>query len=845
MDERRWSRIRDIFHEALDLDPDARSELLRKRCSGDDGLLEEIEGLLSSAPEADAWLAGLATRVGARVSDPPRDLSGTRIGRYRILRSLGHGGMGAVYLAERADEQFEKTVALKLLPMGMAGPDDHRLFLRERQVLARLEHPGIARLLDGGVTDDGTPYFVMEYVRGTPIVEYCETHALSVGDRLALFRQVCDAVEYAHRNLVIHRDLKSENILVTETGEGKLLDFGIARVLEEHERGRDTATARGGVRLTPGSASPEQMRNEPVDTTTDVYSLGVVLYRLLAGRPPYHIPTDASPARIERIVCEQVPEPPARSRPGVHADLDSIVLTALRKEPSERYQSVRDLAADVERHLRELPVLARKDDRWYRASRFVRRNRLVVAGGSVLTLLLLAIAGLSVLYSVRTAEQAAAVQEQRDVARHEAARAERVTELLVDLFEGFDPAEERGDTLTAGALLRRGMERVAGLPGEPDLRADLLDAMGQAYLNLGLLSDAETALADAVGVRRRLGGSADARKRLAVSLHALAVVRSHAQAFAEADTLWREALDIQEELRAAEPNDTSLILSCAATMLGHAAALRNLGRPDSAAALMREVIDTRSRYQGAGHPATLVAMATLAYALRGTGDLDGAETLYRDVADRQRTLGGSARLELAKTLNDLAYLLRTRGDYDGAEPLYRESLAIVSERVGEAHPTTLMVMNNLASVLSHRGDMEAAEEILRQRVALEREHRPPGHWRIGAAWGALGTHLVRFAGDPAAALEPMRERLAVYRSALGDDHDWTADARVGLGECLLGLGRLDEAEPLLLEGHARLEATEGARGERTRLARALLVALYERSGRPELAERYQEAGGPA
>lgn len=841
MDERRWARVREIFHTALEVEPSRRDAFLFEACD-DEPLRREVESLLASAPQAEAYLEDLAFRVGApRPTSPLQELSGTRIGHYRVLQPLGRGGMGAVYLAERADAQFEKTVALKLLPLGMAGPDDHHLFLRERQVLARLEHPGIARLLDGGVTDDGTPYFVMEYIKGTPIVEYCEAHGLSEGERLELFIRVCDAVEYAHRNLVIHRDLKSDNILVTEEGEAKLLDFGIARMIAEQEGRHDTATVAGRRRMTPSTASPEQVRNEAVATTTDVYSLGVVLYRLLAGRPPYEITGDTSPARIERIVCEEVPEPPSRANWRLSGDLDAIVLTALRKEPGERYQSVRELADDLQRHLHDLPVQARRDDRWYRVSRFVRRNRLAVGAGAVLAVLLLAIVGISVRHIVVTDRQATALQAERDVARRQAARAQRVTDLLVDLFEDFDPAVERGDTLTAEALLRRGMERVSELPDEPDLRAEILTAIGDAYRKLGLYDEAEVALDEAVAQRRRTGPAG--RHELAVALTSLAESRNGSQAFALAEPPFREALAIQDELLRDQGHDTALVLERSATLIGLAAGLRNLGKADSAVLLLREVVDTRLRYGRGGDRETLVAMGTLAYALRGAGEAAEAEALYRRVLDGQRALGEGASLSLAKTLNDLAYLLRTQEDFAGAVPLYQESLDIVRNLLGEAHPTTLLVMNNLASVLDHGGEVNAAEEILRRRVALERAHNPPGHWRLGAALGALGTHLLRFRGDPGAALEPMRERLAVYRGTLGDGHDWTAEARVGVGECLLRLDRLEEAEPLLLEGRARLAEVEGPEGQRTRGVGALLVELYERWGRPDRAEPYREPGG--
>ncbi|MFW6078844.1 MAG: serine/threonine-protein kinase, partial [Gemmatimonadota bacterium] len=331
----RWQRVRDLFHAALDVAEDERDAFLRDRADGDDDLLAEVVALLDAAPHAERFLARLADRTGAPFLDEviPEDgtatgvegardelrdetgggspLEGRRVGRYRLVRRIGRGGMGAVYLAERDDGQFRKRVALKLLPLGMHTGAARRRFIAERQILARLEHPGIARLIDGGILNDGTPYLVMEYVRGRPIDAWCEERGLPLDDRIELFLQVCDAVDYAHRNLVVHRDLKPSNILVTDDGRVKLLDFGIAKVVEAGDE-PGAATSLVGTPMTPNYASPEQIRGEPVTTSSDVYALGVLLYRLLVGRPPYEL-RSRSPADIEAVVCERDPVPPSRA----------------------------------------------------------------------------------------------------------------------------------------------------------------------------------------------------------------------------------------------------------------------------------------------------------------------------------------------------------------------------------------------------------------------------------------------------------------------------------------------------------------------------------------------------
>ena len=434
----RWQQADAVFSEALDLPPEKRAAFLDEACAGDADLRREVERLF----EADAQ-AGLFLETPSDWFDAPRlpgpgvaaegdrarrAVLGQQVGPYRLLDEIGHGGMGTVYLAERADGQFEQQVALKLVRSGVATDEALRRFRLERQILAGLHHPHVARLLDGGVTEDGTPYFVMEYVAGIPIDRYCDEHRLSIAERLRLFCTVCAAVQYAHQNLVVHRDLKPSNILVTDDGQVKLLDFGIARLLDPEARTLSPALTQTGLRLmTPEYASPEQVRGEPVGTASDGYQLGVLLYELLTGHRPYRLPGRLL-HHIERIVCEEMPTRPStavvqieevevsgdggtqsitpeqvsrarstsieRLRRRLAGDLDNIVLMALRKEPARRYASVGNLEADIQRHLTGLPVRARPDTLVYRATKFVRRNWIGVA--ATLLVMLSLVAGLTV-----------------------------------------------------------------------------------------------------------------------------------------------------------------------------------------------------------------------------------------------------------------------------------------------------------------------------------------------------------------------------------------------------------------------------------------------------------------
>src|SRR5438874_6948402 len=416
-----WEKVQALFEQALELPETERAKFLEQKCIGDDALRREVESLLDSHASAGAFIDERSLFFSEEdfqngdEAVPPGQL----IGAYRIVREIGRGGMGAVYLAERADEQYQKQVAIKLIKRGMDTDSVLRHFRNERQILASFDHPNIARLFDGGTTDDGVPYFVMEYVEGLPINEYCSAHGLSVVDRLKLFREACAAVSYAHRHTVIHRDIKPSNILVTDEGVPKLLDFGIAKILQPDSAGQSMLTLTGMRAMTPEYASPEQVRGELVTTASDVYSLGVVLYELLTGNSPYRLTTH-SPREVEKAVTEQEPTRPSTvakdgnsrfenresgdsrftkcARPArtdsraLRGDLDNILLMALRKEPARRYQSVEQFSEDIRRHLENRPVFARKDTVTYRANRFIRRNKLAVA--AALLVLVSLIAGL-------------------------------------------------------------------------------------------------------------------------------------------------------------------------------------------------------------------------------------------------------------------------------------------------------------------------------------------------------------------------------------------------------------------------------------------------------------------
>ncbi len=514
--DERWHRIRSLFHSAMEQPPEQRREFLRGACSGDDELFRQVQALVEHADVPDEQIGGIVRDAAADAMQDPSPEFDQRVGNYRLLELIGTGGMGNVYLAERADRHYEQRVAIKLLHPGHG---DHSLLMRfraERQMLAKLEHTNIGRLLDGGETDGGISYLVMEYVGGRPVDRYCDEEQLTIPERLRLFQKICSAVGYAHRNLVVHRDIKPSNILVTPDGEPKLLDFGIAKLLDENAAAFTAAHTREGTGvMTPEYASPEQVRSEPITTATDIYSLGVLLYKILCGRMPYQSrPLNSGLARA--ILTEIPSRPSAALTPPtgrgyaeeemrsigaarqsslqalvrrLQGDLDNIVLKALRKEPELRYPSAAALADDIENYLAYRPVNARPASFGYRAMKFLRRYR----------------AGVAVTAAVATLIAVSIVQivHQRDRARVAAVQSEQVVRFLGNLFASASPLKAQGDTISARDLLEAGVADIGKLDNQPQVQARLLEIMGTSYLYIGDYERMKDLMQQALQIRRK------------------------------------------------------------------------------------------------------------------------------------------------------------------------------------------------------------------------------------------------------------------------------------------------------------------------------------------------------
>ncbi|MFN7996555.1 MAG: serine/threonine-protein kinase [Bryobacteraceae bacterium] len=823
-DSDRWRRLEQLFYGALALPPSEREAYLNGGCAGEADLRREVDVLLASADGTWSFLE-TPLREAARGAVPGAVTPGQRLGPYEVLRLLGEGGMGKVYLALRADELYRQQVAIKVVQSGMGQVRDVLLrFKVERQILANLAHPNIARLLDAGLAPDGSPYLVMEYVEGLAIDRYVAVRTLPVVQRLRLFRAVCGAVEHAHRNLVVHRDIKPSNILVTADGAPKLLDFGIAKLLESTAEGGTHLTRATERLLTPEYASPEQARGQAVTTSTDVYALGGLLYALLTGRPPFRIAT-RDPLEIARIVCERPPTRPSavdveaaalpvRERASLKGDLDNIVLKALRKEPEKRYATVAEFSEDVRRYLEGYPLQAGSNAWTYRVGKFVRRNKAAVTSA---VLMVLAIAG----FSAGMALLARSAQRERDKAGQEAG-------FLSSLFEAATPDVQRGKTIAARDVLDLAARRLNHEIADPEVRAAMLDSVGGSYLALGLYDQAQPLLEQAYGLRRRILG--EVHLDVAASQDRLAQILRAKGKFVEEEAMLRQVLTVRRRLLGANSalagrtladlgeclyqqsrtNEAEPLLWRAIeispkntdTLAGAqnylALVLETKGAYEEAVRLLRSSAAICARVYGTDGILYLTVLHNLAGAMSDQGDLAGAEKMEREVLAARLRVSGPEHPDTVYSLNNLGWILLEEGDWAGAAPYVRQCLEINVKRLGEKHPRMAVSLNNWARVLQTKGDYNQSAEYYRRALALLAENKMAEGRQAAKVEANVGT-LELDRGDYAAAERYSRESMELRRK-LGGDNPEIAASLIDVAESRSFQGDLAGAEKLLREG---------------------------------------------
>lgn len=812
-------RAAEIFLEANTLDAETRARFVTDVCGKDAALLNEVQKMLAAANQSEDYFAELAGKVSldalANTDDAlPADKI---IGQWRLLKRIGRGGMGAVYLAERADEQFEQQAALKILPTGLDTEEARARFLVERQILARLVHDNIARLLDGGVTDDGVPYFVMDYVVGLPVDQYCEQQSLDVEKRLALLLDIAKAVQFAHRNLIIHRDLKPNNVLVTENGQVRLLDFGIAKMLEPNTDSADLTkvTQRPA---TPAYSSPEMLRGEPVDITSDVYSLGALMHVLLTGQAPLRY-DGMSLAEMCDHAATMIPRPMSAIKTELHADLDAIAAKALGKTPAERYESVERLADDIENFLAGLPIAAKTPSHFYRIRKFVGRHKVGTSFAVFAVGALAAITGLAVSSAIESDRQAEQIALERD-------RAEETTSFLISIFDSADPNIEPGN-LTATEILEAGRERLESeLAEQPAVQAELLKAIGEVHQSFRQNDKAR----DVFERERELRGEIDTEEN---AEYANVLIRLAQVADLEGDYeaslgYSRQALSLSEKLK------DEMGQAAAHTRIGRVLHLQ--GDYDGAGEGYRAALALYQQEYGDDSEKVSKSREHLGNLYRHQGKHNEAIAEFKESLRVRRMLFEGDSSNISVILLGLGHTLSESDEHDDAEEMYETAFAMNDRLYGPDNSYNLFVLSGLGKLALMQGDFNLAVSRLKNSIRLINMHMPDSP-NLGIAYASLGkAHAA--GGQNDLAIDAYRRAVGVLEEGL-PDHWYLGDARWRLGQCLTQIGDYEEAEPLILAGLEIVAAQWGAEDERTIEARSAAAMLYESWGEPEKAALYQ------
>jgi len=829
MESARWEQIQAVFHAVADLPEPGRRIAVQTACGEDSELAADVLALL----EEDAHRASLIDRDLGDLAHQSLDSRFAahhldELGPYHLLRLLGEGGMGIVYLAERRD--LGSLVAIKVLRDAWLSPARRERFESEQRTLAQLNHANIALLFDAGILDDGTPWFVMEYVEGAPLTDYGRQHECSIHERLRLFGSVCEAVEYAHTQAIIHRDLKPSNILVKENGAVKLLDFGIAKQIETLEEGADQT--RTALRfMTPAYAAPEQISGGRPDTRSDVYSLGVILYELLAGQLPFDL-SKRTPADAEVAIVRRETEKPsavaARHQPILRAgkaawrDLDVLCLTAMHREAERRYQSVEALTRDIDHYLKGEPLEARPDSLPYRAGKFITRNWREVAATAIVFAVIVA---QLVFFTVRLATA-------RNAALKQAARTQRIQRFMLNLFGGGDKVAGPAQQLQVVALIDRGAQEARTLDKEPEVQAELYLTLGVMYEKLGKFDRADALLESARKIRESITGQDSVET--AESLVAISQLRDDQAQYQEAERLARQALAI-ENLRLAPDNP---VRAQAVTALGNA--LQNEGKYDEAIQVLEESVRVQSR--PGGSPTDLrESLRALADAHVYLGHLSIADSLHRRALEIDRQIYGPVHPNVADDLSELGGSQETLEHYSEAERYVRQALEIDQSWYGSDHPETAWQMSRLASTLEAEGKYDEAAKLLQQALPIEERAYGAAHSKVAVTLGLL-VGLDEQRGKLDQAENDLTRMLNIERSVYGENSTQVTVVTANLGHLYLEKKQYARAEQLYREAVQRFTEELSANHESTGIVQIDLGRVLLKERRYQDAEAHSLAG---
>lgn len=894
MNKKHWDLVKEVVDTALTYSGAERDTYLNTIYDEMPAIVDEVKEMLSLIEESQQKQFMLSVRKDgkdliAELDDESTDIIeekyiGKKIGRYLITELIDIGGMGMVFKGERADGEFSQEVAVKILKKGLDTEENIHRFRMEREILSALNHPNIAQIYDGGITHEGLPYLVMEMIEGSPIDEYCNSHKLTVDKRLALFRQICLTVDYAHKNLVIHRDLKAPNIFVTTNGTIKILDFGIAKLLDRTNPNIDLLETMPGRKIwTPQYASPEQIKGEPVTTSTDVYALGVLLHYLLTDAYPIDL-KEKSIHEIEQLILKEEPEPPSRSI--VHSsrvpeiaesrsvtpttlvsilknDLDFLVLKSLRKEPEHRYDSASRLIEELDRYESGKPLMAKSDSVRYRTHKFIKRNRGKLAAAA---LFLVSVIGFTFVYTWNIAQE-------RNIAQIEREKAEQVADFLTDLFSAGNPVSAQGEMLTAVDLLEIGIERADDLSDQPLVQAEMLYTIGSSFRGMVMPDKAIPVLEKALDLQR-VHLPPD-HPDIAFTLNALGSVHWSVDDDDKAEPYLREALEMRKRLHGSSHPDVFTSLN------NYALVLKDLDRMDEAENIHRENLEARIAYYGPVHSKVTYSLNNLAFLLVERGKFDEAEQLYREGLEAVRRIRGEGHSDLGIFYNNLGNLLFRQGELDEAEEMLRESIRIRQRVYGENHRNVSRSLNLLANVLTEKndfkgaeaaslrslqiqtathenedhndiatileilgriywrsGEMGKAEEYYSESLQMHKNLYPGGNTDLARSYNMMGIFYLN-AGRPDDAVPKFSEALAMYRKVSPNRLFSIAYVQNELGKALLEMGNFPESEAHLLNAYNYFSQNAGISSSDTIRTLERLITLYQEWGKQEQAKQFE------
>ena len=854
MDKNRLEQIRNIFDEVLNLPPEQRSNALDFKCGEDVNLKKEVLSLLESVEDPDDFLEPPQSEEKKLNEKDP--LIGKHIGPYLIEGEAGVGGMGIVYAGKRDDKYFDQKVAIKILKHGFTSGYFLKRFFRERQTLANLQHPNIARLLDGGSTDDGLPYLVLEFIDGDSITEYCDKNKLTIKERLELFRIVCSAVQYAHQNLVIHRDLKPGNILVDKEGKPKLLDFGIAKLLDEDlEDGSEGLTRTGVWHLTPDYASPEQIKGEQITTASDIYSLGILLYQILTGHQPYKI-TTSSVVAINSTLLEMELKKPSdkiidteeikaadgtitiispetvsslrkekteKLKQHLQGDLDNIILKAISKEPERRYASVEQFSEDIRRHLIGLPVIARSDTVGYRVSKFIKRHKLGVAFTAAFILfLLISVIGIRI--------QANIAADERDNAKIEAEKFERVNKFLQNMLSSVNPDEIGRDVKVHDVLDKAAEDVEKELKDKPEIESAIRRTLGNTYTSLGEYDLAKIHLVKALEIDKNIYG--EESENVAVNYYDLAYYYHWLGDLKNADSLYNKSLLIFRKTLEEPTRDLALTLN------GCALIQSEYGNYTDAVKQFEEalqIIETKYNKKDVDYASIMNNLAITTHSLN---DLDKAEKYYLEAQKIFIELLGEKRTEVASTYNNLAFIYLDKKEFKRAEENFIKSYNLKLELKGKDHPDVGLALNNLGSVNLKEKKYKEAVDLYNKAIVQLKKTLPDDHAWLANSYFGLGKTLTEMK-DYKNAEKNLRHALQIRKKIFPKENSVIFVTEGELGICLFLQNNLTEAEDFLVAAYNGNKTAEGGTIDNTKRFGEYLQKIYEKKNESEKANLYK------